>query len=284
MPDVDMGSTETSATAIALISSMVQMQLIAEAKIMFTVQDESARATKGASSVKFPRTGALDPVAKVENTASYSQALTYAGDTLSLNQHTHTFVRLEDIADVQSVVDVKSDIIERAGKGMAKAYDTYIYGLLKAGASASAPDHIVDHYSSSALITRAKILEARKLLDRQDVPDSDRFCIISPEQEAELLNIDGFVDADKYGARTALLNGEVGQLFGFRFIKTSVCEDNVTLYYHKSACAFARQIEPKWETMRNLSLLADEYSLSTLYGAKVLDSGKRLVVANGSGS
>jgi N4-gp56 family major capsid protein len=284
MADADMGVTETVASAMALIAAMVQKQLIAEAKIMFTVQDESARAVKGAKSVSFPRTGNLDPVAKAENTASESIALTYAVDTLALDQHYHTFVRLEDIANVQSMVDVESDIVERAGRGMAKKYDSYIYGLLKAGASASSPDHIIDHYSSSGAITRTKILQARKLLDDQDVPDSDRFMLVNPAQEAELLDIDGFVDADKYGSTDAKLNGELGRLFGFRIIKSTVCENDVTLYYHRSACAFARQIEPKWEKDRNLSKLADEYSLSSLFGGKVLDSGKRNVTANATGS
>lgn len=284
MVDVDMGVTETSATGSDLIAAMVQKQLIAKAKIVFTVQDESSRAQPGSKSVSFPRTGDLDPVEKVENTASYSQALTYAADKLTLDQHFQTFVRLEDKADVQSEADVEGDIMERSGSGMAKKFDSYVYGVLKAGASASAPDHIVDHYSASGAITRTKILAARKLLNDQNCPDEDRFMLISTEQEAELLDIDQFVSAEKYGSREALLNGELGRIYGFTVIMTTVCEANVTLYYHRSACAFARQIDPKWETSRNLSLLANEYSLSGLFGAKILDSGKRNVTANATGS
>ncbi len=284
MADVDMGVTETSATGAALVAAMVQAQLIASAQIMFAVQDESARAPKGAKSVAFPKTGALTPVAKVENVATYSQALTYAVDTLTLDQHMHTLVRLEDKADAQSVVNIEADIIERAGKGMAAQIDSFLYGLLRDGASASAPDHILNHYGSSAAITRTKILEARKLMDNQNVPASDRYMLVCPKQESQILDIDQFVSAEKYGDRTALLNGEIGQLFGFRILKSTICEDDVTLYWHKSACAFARQVEPKWETFRNLDLLAWVYSLSSLYGGKVLDAGKRNVTGNATGS
>jgi N4-gp56 family major capsid protein len=284
MSDADMGVTETSATGAAVVAAMVQQQLIAKAKLMFTVMDESARATKGAKSVSFPRTGALTPVAKTENTASESIALTYAVDTLSLDQHFHTFVRLEDIADTQSVVNIEADIVERAGAGMAKKMDSYIYDTLVAGASASNPDHIIDQFGSSGTLTLAKILTARKLLDDQDVPEGDRFLVVNPEQESELLALAAFIDASQYGARDALLNGEIGRIYGFSVIKTTVCAANVALYYHRSACAFARQIEPKWETDRNLSKLANEYSLSALYGAKILDSGKRNVTANATGS
>jgi N4-gp56 family major capsid protein len=284
MSSEPMGVTETSATGMDLVAAMVQKQLIAKAKLMFTVQDESSRAVKGAKSVSFPRTGDLTPVAKAENTDSDAIALTYAADQLLLDQHYQAYVKLEDIADVQSVVNIESDILERASAGMAKLMDTKIYTVLKAGASASAPDHIIDHYSASGAITRTKILAARKLLDDQNVPDEDRFMVVNPAQEAELLDIDGFVDADKYGSRDAKLNGEIGRLFGFTVIKTTVCEDNVTLYYHRSACAFARQLEPKWEQDRSLKALSNEYSLSSLYGAKILDSGKRNVTANATGS
>ena len=285
MVDVDMGVTETSATGQDLVAALVQQQLIAQAQFMFCIRDESARAVKGAKSVSFPKTGDLDPTAKVENTASASQALTFAADQLLLNQHYQTLVRLEDIADVQSIVDVPGEILTRAAKGMAKKFDSAIYAALKAGASASAPDHIIDHYSASGAITRTKILAARKLLNDQNVPMEDRFMAVSTAQEAELLDIDQFVSAEKYGDRTALINGELGRLFGFRIIISTVVENDVTLYWHKSACAFARQIDPKWEMARApLELLADAYSLSSLYGVKVLDSGKRNVTANATGS
>ena len=285
MADVDMGVTETGATGQDLVAAIVQQQLLANTIFMGTIRDESARATKGAKSVSFPRTGNLDPVAKVENVATDSQALTFAADQLALNQHFQTLVRLEDIADVQSIVDVPGEILMRAAAGMALKFDSAIYAALKDGASASSPDNIVNHYGSSGVITRTKILAARKLLNDQNVPMTDRFMAISTDQEAQLLDIDQFVSAEKYGDQTPLLNGELGRLFGFRIMMSTTVEDNVTLYYHKSALAFARQIDPKWETQRApLEHLADAYSLSSLYGVKVLDSGKRVVVANATGS
>ena len=184
----------------------------------------------------------------------------------------------------RQVLDIESDILERAGSGMAKKMDSYVYDVLVAGASASSPDHIIDQFGSSGTLTLAKILNARRLLDNQDVPEDDRFMLINPEQESELLALQAFYDASQYGAREGLMNGEIGRVYGFSVIKSTVCAADVALYYHRSACAFARQVEPKWEQDRNLSKLANEYSLSCLYGAKILDSGKRNVTANASGS
>ena len=277
-------TTQTSATGQDIVAALVQKQLIAKAKLIFTIQDESARATKGAKSVSFPRTGNLTPAAKSAGTASTGQVLTYAADQLALNKHYQTLVILEDSADVQTVVDVESDIIERSGAGMALQMDTDVYTALRDGASSASPDHIIDHYSASGTLTLAKVLEARKLLDLQNVPEDGRFMAINPDQEGQLLALSTFVSAQEYGSDKARMNGEVGSLFGFRVIKTTVVEDNVTLYYHNTAAAFARQIDPKFESMRDLENLAWKYSLSCLYGVKVLDSGKRNVTANATGT
>jgi N4-gp56 family major capsid protein len=281
----DMGVTETSAAGQDIVSAVVQTQLEASAQLIFTIQDESARATKGAKSVSFPRAGALDPADKAENTPTTTQALTYAADQLLLTGHVQTLVRLEDIASVQAIVDVEADILKRAATGMAKKFDTAIYTALRDGASASAPDHIVALSSGGTALDEAAILGARKLLDLQNVPADDRFMVVSPYQEAQLLAIANFIQAERYGSNMPIMNGELGRVFGFRVIKTTVAASAVVLCYHRSACAFARQVDPKWEAQRApLEYLADNYSLSSLYGVKVLDSGKRNVTLNASGS
>jgi len=92
-----------------------------------------------------------------------------------------------------------------------------------------------------------------------------------------MLLIEDFVDASKYGNNEAVMNGELGRIFGFKVIKTtSLASDTEAIAYHKSHAAFARQNSPKFEKQRaTLSKLADELSLSLLYGVKQLDSGNR---------
>ncbi len=273
----DMGVTETSATAVDVISAMVQKQLIAESVISATILDETARVAPGAKSVAFPKTGDLDPAVKAENTGTTAQVLTLDKDTLLLDKHYHTLVVLEDNADVQSVVNIQEEIVNRAFKGMSKQIDTAIYNVLKAGASTSNPDHTLAGFAANATLSLTMILEARKLLNIQNVPMGDRYLLISPYQEAEMLAISDFISAEKYGSNDILLNGQIGRVYGFKVLMTTVCEDNVAIWYHNTAAAWARQIAPKWEKDRDLDKLADKYSLSYSYGVKALDGGKRQV-------
>jgi len=103
MADALMGVTETSASALANISEVAQLYLQQEAKLMPTVTDYSSLAVAGSSSVKLPRSGGFTVGDKSENTRVDSQVITYAADTISLDQHRVIQFLLEDIADQQMI-------------------------------------------------------------------------------------------------------------------------------------------------------------------------------------
>ena len=114
MADALMGVTETSAAALANISSMAQMYLQQESKLLPTVSNFSNLAVPGASSIKLPRSGGFTVGDKSENTSVNSQVITYAADTISLNQHRVVQFLLEDIANQQSMVNVVQDALLKA--------------------------------------------------------------------------------------------------------------------------------------------------------------------------
>ena len=63
-----------------------------------------------------------------------------------------------------------------------------------------------------------------------------------------MLNLAQFINADQYGGREALLNGEIGRVFGFRVIVSNLLADAEAYAYHRSCLAFASQ---KMYLMRN---------------------------------
>ena len=64
--------------------------------------------------------------------------------------------------------------------------------------------------------TRALVIDAREKLNNQLAPFQNRHLIIGSNTEADLLNIDDFVQADKLGdAGTAMREGSLGRKFGF---------------------------------------------------------------------
>ena len=144
MADNLIGVSETSATAMARVADFAQLYLQQESKLMPTVSDFSYLANKGTSSIRLPRSGGFTVGDKGENTSVDSQVITFAADTISLDQHRVVQFLLEDISDQQSMLQVTSEAVMRASKDMAKDVDDKIIVELKL-ASASAPDHIIQY-------------------------------------------------------------------------------------------------------------------------------------------
>jgi len=266
------GVTETVATSIDVVGAILQAELVQRSVLLNTITDYSSWVVPGANTVKVPRAGSFTAADKVENTATNFQNLTLATDDIELNIYKHLVAEVEDIAQEQSAVDVEGVYVQRMATAMVEAIEASV-----AGALIKTANDIQLSGTGNLLITKADILEARKKLDDAKVPASERFIAVPPAQEKAMLLIDDFVDASKYGAAGAVMNGELGRIFGMTVIKTtSFSSDSEAVVYHKSHVGFARQLAPKFERQRApLSHLANELSLSLIYGVKQLDGGTR---------
>ena len=275
----DMGLTEVQATVQETVASMVQEYLIQEAVLMPLVMNIPSK--PGEDRVKIPRSGDdFTADTKAENTALTAQVINYVTDDLLLDKHKAVQVRVEDRADVQSMIALLQDIVPRMVKTLALDIDTAIVAQLEL-ASAAAPDHRLAYDNSGTLNTLGKtdLLIARQLIHEQNLRFNECYIGVSPASEKNLLAIDDFVHVDKYGATASgLNNGELGRLYGARVIMSNEFDDLKTIIWHPSACAFSRQVNPKFEDDRDLPNLATLYSLSHLYGTVVLDGGVRQVV------
>ena len=277
MADALMGVTETSAAALANISNMAQTYLQQASKLIPTVSDYSSLAVKGASSIKLPRSGGFTVGAKAENTSVSSQIVTYAADTISLDQHRVVQFLLEDIADEQAMINVVQDSLMKAAADMAFDID----GLIKAefdNASTSAPDHVIQYNDAvNEDIELVDILNMRKLLITQNIDPRQCFLGLGSAQEKNMLSIDNFISAEKYGSNQPILNGEIGSVYGMRVIVSNVFSGTDSYAWHPSSVGFAFQQGVRTQSVYDLANLATRYSLDYLAGFEVLDSGKRVV-------
>lgn len=270
----DMGLTEVAAGVMDEVSRFVQAELKQKAVLANLVQNFPVG--PGRDSVKITRAGGFTAAAKAENTALTAQVITFAADTMALDQHKAVYVKLEDIASLQATPDVVEQILMRMASEMAYDVDAYIVTKLEA-TSASAPDHRLA-YADATSFKKADILAARQLLHVQNVPFNECYIGVSPASEVSLLAIDDFVHADKYGSSEGLVNGELGRLYGAKVIMSNVFADAKTLVWHPSHVAFARQQNITFERDRDLANVATEYLATQLFGAQTLDSGKRGVL------
>lgn len=275
MADIITGDTATDAMKQTIVANMLQRQLIAKSVLAGTIRNVSSFAVDGVDEIEFPRTNTFSITKKVSGTAVDAAALTYSTDKLLLNQHAVIQWLLEKKANKQSAINLEAANLLNATLAHAKGVDVDIHAALIAGVSASGPDHIIAFAGAS--FGRADIVKAMELLDLQEMPDEGRFLAVNPTEHATLLNITDFVDVSKYGSTAPVMNGELGQLFGMKVLKSTVVTAGRPIVYQSEACILGFQLQPTFASQPDLANLATRYSVDQLYGVKVMQSGKGIV-------
>lgn len=270
----NVGSTED-----VIILSIVQEQLLSMAVIRPTVTDYSSQATKGVKSIELPKYASAFGAPSTQNpdgtTAAPFQTLTLAVDALDLDQWKNLPYRIPDRISAQNRVNLEAELAMSAGKEMAIDLDEAVRTEL-----ATATQNVQFTGAGNLEIAIADINKAKASLKKNNVTDlgGEITLLISPAQEQAMLNIANFIQADQYGARDALLNGEIGRVYGARVVVSNLLSDAEAYMYHKSTCAFAAQKDVTFERQRSsVDLQAWEYSFSSGYGVKMLDGGKRCI-------
>ena len=144
-------------------------------------------------------------------------------------------------------------------------------------ASPSAPDHDID-FDSGTTMALADILEAKELLDAQDVPQANRKLISGVSQYNDLFNISGFTSRDFIPAGSPLTVGAINTpVLGFEAMLTSEL-GNVSYAFHPSFMTMAIQDQLNIEVF-NLGVdgvRGSRVNVDLLFGLKQLD-GTRVV-------
>ena len=284
-------TAQTGSLEMELILSIVQEELVRSAKLRPTVLDYSAQAGKGVKQINIPRYDShfSSPTAQTDAGAVNQQTVDFATDDLALSDWRTIPYTVGDRVSTQSMVDLEAELAASAGRAMGNYLDDKIIEQLKL-ASSAAPDHIqqlsgTDQDSNAnQAITIADIAKARRLLNEQNVSNEDRFLLVSPKQEFEMLNIENFISAEKYGAREALLEGEIGRVFGFRVMVHNGLSDNDVIAYQKGAVAIAVQQDMRFEAQRQVQKGQTDYAFHMLAGYQVLEEGRKQVYFNATGT
>lgn len=109
--------------------------------------------------------------------------------------------------------------------------------------SASAPDHQIS-YDSGTTLALADILEAKELLDAQDVEEMGRKMIVGSAQYNDLFNITGFTSRDYIPAGSPLTEGAIKTpIMGFDFDWTTEV-GNVSYFFQPMFLQMAVQQNP----------------------------------------
>lgn len=184
---------------------------------------------------QFPEFG--DAVELAEDQRNDAAAVTVSQIQLIINKRVAQDFIITNTAMLQSLPAVQK-LQELAIYSIMKKIQSLIIALIVP--SASAPDHTLA-YDSGTTLALADALEAKELLDNQDVPLSNRHLCMGSAQMNDLFNITGFT-SNEFGASNApLINGGLpAQILGFMPHFSSLF-GNTTYWYHSSFFQMAAQ-------------------------------------------
>lgn len=208
-----------------------------------------------------------------EDAAQEADSITVTSQDLTINQQIVKDFIITDIAMIQSL-----PAMDKLKELAIYSINKKIQALIIAATipSATAPDHQIG-YDSGSTLALADILEAKELLDTQNVPMSDRHMVMGAAQLNDLFNISSLTSND-YVAKGLIESGEVSSpILGFMPHFSTVAAAVVYLF-HSSYLTLASQ---KGMTVAEHDLgvigrRGRRVNCTVLLGLKQLDS-KRVV-------
>lgn len=201
-----------------------------------------------------------------------------ATQSLLIDQAKYFAFELDDIERAQAV-DGPGALAEQTRKAaylLADTLDTAVLSAIGTGASAAAPDHQV---AEATINTAAGAYDAlvnwSVLLDGQNVPEFDRYAVVSPAFYGLILKDSRFVGSGDAVGASVRANGRVGQAAGFDLYKSNnlpagpgAGAGTSMIAGYRGACTLAEQIVSV-EAARMEKRFADMVKGLHVYGFKV---------------
>ncbi len=192
---------------------------------------------------------------------------------------------------LQMIVDPKSDYARNAAMAAGRKMDDVIINAFdadafagKAGGTTTSFDVNFKIAVGATGLTKNKIIEAKELLDDEDVEDEDRTLTLTPKQVSDLLKTTEATSSD-FNTVKALVDGSLDTWIGFKFVRISSkrlpvlsgTSDRGVYAYHRNAIQLGIQKEATVRIdPRPDKNYADQVFLSMSIGATRLEE-KRIV-------
>ena len=214
--------------------------------------------------VKVASIGNLAARAKAENTAITYETVAETATTITLNIWSYAAFGVEDIVKVQAIVDVQNEYQRKLGYAVAKDIDT------KLASDFAGFSQVVGTLGTA--VSDANVLAAIKLLDDADVPQDDRFFIMTPAEKVAKLALDRWSNALYIGTGSMpVKNGTLGEMYGLtlkvttNLVKPAGGQANNAIF-HRDALALVVQRSPKTHVFYDIDVFAWKLAVEVIYG------------------
>jgi hypothetical protein len=276
MADAITGSTQLSPAQQDAIAAIVQRELISAAVLGGTVRDVSNLAVPGNKSITIPRLSSFSITNRASGAQGDAVVLSADGDQMNLDQNAYVAWILDSKDETQTTFDFQSEAAERAASAHGVYVDNQIISEMETvGVEVSS--------GTTGDITKQIVLDMRKDLLNRKARRNDLFLAVSPDQEAALLAINEFVEADRYGS-AIIPNGVLGRLYGVNVVITAELAAQQYFMYERGGVALGFQKGPQMEEQgaNEFGVGARRVAMDQLFGVKGMQIEEQGVAAGES--
>jgi len=262
MADAYMGNTELGATKATLISSLVQRELAFNAMLANTVTNVSQFAVPGVKTINFPKLTSFTVGTRAEGVKGETTALTASVDSLNLDINAYVSWAIDSFTAKQTTIDGQMEAIKLAAAAQGRYVDTQIIAKLTALAASFI------NVGADVDVTYANLLTLRKAILKANGVLANTVIIASPAQEAVIMGLSEFKNADAFGGNAIVPNGMVGKILGMPVYVHNGLADKQLFMYEKSALAigFQKAAEYGEESFLELGVGAKRCAVDQYFG------------------
>lgn len=139
------------------------------------------------------------------------------------------YTAVSDILDMTAIDPVVVEVTARHADSMGLTLDTIVRNELNTGTNVIYADKGGTEVTSRSLLTKDHkltpkiIAKAVTFLKKQNAPkfEGSYVCIIHPSVSFDLMTDENWIDVQKYQNSTNIFNGELGKLYGVRFVEST---------------------------------------------------------------
>lgn len=160
--------------------------------------------------------------------------LTELGVDVTLTSQPYSAVAITDEQLTLDIADFAVQVLSPQIRAVAeKLEDTIVAALADADVPAGSE---VDWDPADPL---GSILDARKVLNDNNVPMAGRALVLGSALERDVLGVDNLIRVDASGSDSALRDATIGRLAGFTVVTSNAIDADVGYAFHQTAIAFA---------------------------------------------
>lgn len=222
------------------------------------------------STIVVPLVSNMATQSKTANATVAFEVFTETSVNIAIDQWEYVAFRIDDLVNVQSAYDLRSEYSFTGGYAMKRKVDVDIASIF-------------DGFTGNAVGTLASPLQDSDRLqalqnlldDNVDCDDADNLTwALSPKEFATNWLQDERISNQFYGGGNSVLkDARLGQVYNAVVFQSTTLEgtnaaghDNAL--FHREAIALVMQKTPHWDAWRNVAFIADEVVCDMVYGFK----------------